>query len=144
MPLSTVQILKYIRLTMLCLSGFELYSPWPWVPPIYGRFCALWLDFTQPAQQAFLCSSGAKNEEQESKIARKLAQVKERVFVSFIQRSKPKIPFHGLCLLRNQMETLNATQLGQTSRKHTFQGANKKTNWLIQLPSLPLFFIKFN
>ena len=73
---------------------------------IYGRFCALWLDFTQPAQQAFLCGSGAKNEEQESKTVRKLAQVKERVLVSFLARSKPKIPFHGLFLLRNQTETL--------------------------------------
>ena len=28
MPISTVQILTKIRLTMLCLSGFELYSRW--------------------------------------------------------------------------------------------------------------------
>ena len=33
---------------------------------------------TQPEQQAFLCSLGEKNEERESKTARKVAQVKER------------------------------------------------------------------
>ena len=32
----------------------------------------------QPAQQAFPCGLGAKNEERESKTARKMAQVKER------------------------------------------------------------------
>ena len=32
----------------------------------------------QPAQQAFLCSLGAKNKEQESKTTQKKAQVKER------------------------------------------------------------------
>ena len=62
---------------------------------------------------AFPCGLGAKNEEQESKTARKMAQVKERgrgwVLVSFLALSKPKIPFHGLFLLRNQTETL-ATQ----------------------------------
>ena len=61
---------------------------------------------------AFLCGLGAKNEEQESKTARKMAQVKERGGVGsrFISRAvKPKIPFHGLFLLRNQTETL-ATQ----------------------------------
>ena len=60
-----------------------------------------------------------------SKTARKIAQVNERggggeerkepspspllhflVLVSFLARSKPKIPFHGLFLLRNQTETL--------------------------------------
>ena len=54
----------------------------------------------------FCAVAGAKNEEQESKTARKLAQVKERILVSFIARSKPKIPFHGLwSLVRNQTET---------------------------------------
>ena len=28
MPISTVEILSKIRLTMLCLTGFELYSRW--------------------------------------------------------------------------------------------------------------------
>ena len=43
-------------------------------------------------------------------IARKMAQVKERrVLIYFLAQSKPKIPFHGLFLLRNQTETL-ATQ----------------------------------
>ena len=32
----------------------------------------------QPALQAFVCGLGAKNEEQETKTARKMAQVKER------------------------------------------------------------------
>ena len=36
------------------------------------------LSCNQPAQQAFLCRLGAKNQEQESKTARKMAQVKER------------------------------------------------------------------
>ena len=61
-----------------------------------------------PAQQAFLCGSGAKNEQQESKTARKMAQVKELggvlpspppprsplfhflVLVSFLARSNQK------------------------------------------------------
>ena len=71
--------------------------------------------------------------EQESKTGRNMAQVKEGVgggkerkegylpspsppssfiflvLVSFLARSKPKIPFHSLFLLRNQTETL-ATQ----------------------------------
>ena len=84
------------------------------------------LSCNQPAQQAFLCGLlEAKNQEQESKTARKMVQVKERgtglpfprpsplfhflVLVLFLARSKPKIPFHGLFLLRNQTETL-ATQ----------------------------------
>ena len=48
--------------------------------------------------------------------ARQMAQVKERggdgeekALVSFLARSKPKISFIGLSLLRNQTETL-ATQ----------------------------------
>ena len=63
----------------------------------------------QPAQQAFPCGLGAKNEKRESKTARKMAQVKKRVgvdLVSFLARPKPRIPFHGLSLLRNQTETL--------------------------------------
>ena len=36
------------------------------------------LSFVQPAQQAFLYGLGEKNEERESKTARKVAQVKER------------------------------------------------------------------
>ena len=37
------------------------------------------LQIIQPAQQAFLCGLGAKNEERESKTARQMAQVKESV-----------------------------------------------------------------
>ena len=61
-----------------------------------------------------------KNEERQSKTARKIAQVKERgggggqgqgqgfflALVSFLARQKPKVPFLGLSLLRNQTETL--------------------------------------
>ena len=66
--------------------------------------------------------------ERESKTARKVAQVKERgggeevsflpfplplfhflALVSFLAWSKPKVPFLGISLLRNQTETL-ATQ----------------------------------
>ena len=72
----------------------------------------------------FLCGLGPKNEERQSKTKRKMAQVKERggggvrvrgfsffflTLVSFLARSKPKVPFLGLSLLRNQTETL-ATQ----------------------------------
>ena len=60
---------------------------------------------------------GAKNEERESKTARKMAQVKSGegphfhflALVSFLARPKPRIPFLGLSLLRNQTETF-ATQ----------------------------------
>ena len=69
---------------------------------------------------------GAKNEERESKTERKMAQVKERgggfpsfpspsphfhflALVSFLARPKPRIPFLGPSLLRNQTETF-ATQ----------------------------------
>ena len=54
---------------------------------------------------AFLCGLGAKNQERESKTARKVFLA----LVSFLARSKPKAPFLGLSLLRNQTETL-ATQ----------------------------------
>ena len=88
---------------------------------------------SQPAQHAFPCGLGTKNEEQESKTSRKMAQVKERAgggeerkfpffpspsplfhflaFVSFLARPKPRIPFLdlGLFFLPNQTETL-ATQ----------------------------------
>ena len=76
----------------------------------------------------FLCGVGEKNEERESKTARKMAQVKERgggeevsflpfhlplfhflALVSFLAWSKPKVPFLSISLLRNQTETL-ATQ----------------------------------
>ena len=40
------------------------------------------------------------------KTARKMGQVKERALVSFLARPKPRIPFLGLSLLRNQTETL--------------------------------------
>ena len=36
MPISTVEIQK-IRSTMLCLSGFEVYSRW--VPLLFGGSC---------------------------------------------------------------------------------------------------------
>ena len=60
---------------------------------------------------------GAKNEERESKTERKMAQVKSGegphfhflALVSFLARPKPRIPFLGLSLLRNQTETF-ATQ----------------------------------
>ena len=72
---------------------------------------------------------GAKNEERESKTAKKMVQVKERggvgkkgrklpspsphfhllALVSFLAQPKPRIPFLGLTLLQNQTETL-ATQ----------------------------------
>ena len=47
-----------------------------------------------------------------------MAQVKEQSLVLFLARSKPKIPFLGLSLLRNQTETL-ATQAIQQSACHT-------------------------
>ena len=50
-----------------------------------------------------------------------MAQVKEQGLVSFLALSKPKIPFLGLSLLRNQKETLatQATQAIQQSACHT-------------------------
>ena len=69
----------------------------------------------------FLCGLGPKNEERQSKTKRKMAQVKERggggvrvrvffffflTLVSFLARSKPKVPSLGLSLLRNQTELL--------------------------------------
>ena len=54
----------------------------------------------EPAQQAFLYGLGEKNEERESKTARKVA------LVSFLARPKPKVPFIGISLPRNQTETL--------------------------------------
>ena len=47
-----------------------------------------------------------------------MAHVKEQGLVSFLALSKPKIPFLGLSLLRNQTETL-ATQAIQQSACHT-------------------------
>ena len=53
-------------------------------------------------------------------IARKMAQVKERrVLIYFLAQSKPKIPFHGLFLLRNQTETL-ATQASLRAASQIF------------------------
>ena len=55
------------------------------------------------------------------------------VLVSFIARAKPKIPFHGLFLLRNQTETL-PTQASQASGilgfriQNTAQGIRNRTN----------------
>ena len=46
----------------------------------------------------------------QAKTARNMAHVKERPLVSFLARPKPRIPFLGLSLLRNQTETL-ATQV---------------------------------
>ena len=46
-----------------------------------------------------------------------MAQVKERgglVLVSFLPRSKPKVPFQELFLLRNQTETLAIRRLALT------------------------------
>ena len=82
-----VSLLKKKNMTRSPLLAIEY--PWPIAQ--------------QPAQQAFLCGLGAKNEERESKTARQMA------LVSFLARSKPKIPFLGLSLLRNLTETL-ATQ----------------------------------
>ena len=53
-----------------------------------------------------------------------MAHVKEQGLVSFLALSKPKIPFLGLSLLRNQTETLatqatQATQAIQQSACHT-------------------------
>ena len=50
-----------------------------------------------------------------------MAQVKEQGLVLFLALSKPKIPFLGLSLLRNQKETLatQATQAIQQSACHT-------------------------
>ena len=71
-----------------------------------------------------------------------MAQVKEQGLVSFLARSKPKIPFLGLSLLRNQTETLatqatQATQAIQQSACHTTyfleigdSGNYGKPNWL--------------
>ena len=65
-----------------------------------------------------------------------MAQVKEQGIVSFLTLSKPKIPFLGLSLLRNQTETL-ATQAIQRSACHTTyflemgdQGNYGTPNWL--------------
>ena len=63
----------------------------------------------------FPCVFGAKNKKRESKAARKMARVKERGGGgeeregTILDRPKPKIPFLGLSLFRNQTETL-ATQ----------------------------------
>ena len=73
----------------------------------------------------FRCGLGPKNEERQSETAWTMAQVKERggggvrvrvrvfffflTLVSFLARSKPKVSFLGLSLLRNQTEML-ATQ----------------------------------
>ena len=68
-----------------------------------------------------------------------MAQVKEQGLVSFLALSKPKIPFLGLSLLRNQKETLatQATQAIQQSACHTTyflemgdSGNYGKPNWL--------------
>ena len=48
-----------------------------------------------------------------------MAQVKKRVgvdLVSFLARPKPRIPFHGLSLLRNQTETLAKQTIDPRSR----------------------------
>ena len=65
-----------------------------------------------------------------------MAQVKEQSLVSFFARSKPRIPFLGLSLLRNQTETL-ATRAMQQSACHTTYFLEKgdsgnygKPNWL--------------
>ena len=62
------------------------------------------------------CGFGAKNEERESNTTRKIAQVTLTIplfpqfhflaLVPFLVPPKPKIPFLGLSLLRNQTETL--------------------------------------
>ena len=65
------------------------------------------------------------------------------VLVSFLARSKPKIPFHGLFLLRNQTETL-ATQASQESGnlgfgiQNTAQGIRNPTNDWNPESKLPL------
>ena len=61
----------------------------------------------------------AKNEERESKTGR---------LVSFLARSKPKIPFLGLSLLRNPTETLAAQ--ANLALAFIFVG-------LVQSPKLP-------
>ena len=67
----------------------------------------------------FLCSLGAKNEELESKTARQNGASKRqgRGHVSFLARSKPKMPFLGLSLLRN----LTGTLATQARRRSTYK-----------------------
>ena len=64
---------------------------------------------SQPAQQAFPCGLGTKNEEQESKTSRKMAQVKERAgggeerkFPSFPSPSPSFIFWHSFHFSRGQ------------------------------------------
>ena len=67
---------------------------------------------TQPAQQAFLCGLGTKNEEQETKTARIMAQVKERggvgeerketLFLSFLSPSPSFIFWFSFNFSRDQ------------------------------------------
>ena len=63
-------------------------------------------------------------EERESKTARKMAAL-----VSFLARPKPRIPFLGLSLLRNQTEKL-ATQA--RARLVVFVFVSPQSAWLIQ------------
>ena len=85
------------------------------------------IKFSDPFSVACVASVsvglGEKNEEQESKTARKVAQVKEPLFyflalVSFLARSKPKVPFLGISLFRNQTDTL-ATQATFSQPNHS-------------------------
>ena len=60
-------------------------------------FILMVLHLAQPAQQAFLCGLGAKNEERESKTARKMMQVKERggsgsCFISRAVKTENPVP----------------------------------------------------
>ena len=79
----------------------------------HNQFLMTVVTWPTVAWPAFPCGFVAKNEEQESKTARKMARVKERggALVPFFARLKPKIPFLGLSVLRNKTETL-ATQDG--------------------------------
>ena len=49
-----------------------------------------------------------------------MAQVKEQGLVSFLALSKPKIPFLGLSLLRNQTETLSTQAIQQSACHATY------------------------
>ena len=61
------------------------------------------------------CGFGAKNEERESKTARKMARVNECGTRSiFRARPNPKIPFLGLSLLRNQTDTFSTQAMIST------------------------------
>ena len=74
----------------------------------HNQFLVTVVTWPTVAWPAFPCGFVAKNEEQESKTARKMARVKERggALVPFFTRPKLKFPFLGISVLRNKTETL--------------------------------------